>query len=57
MTENPDLPAWVNHLRVRQVLWEKYGITSDDMTMVDVVQALRLDVADQRRHVNLVRRG
>ncbi len=57
MTDNPTLPDWVGEFRIRQMLWDRYGIPAADLAMSDVTKAVRLETADRRREREQVKRG
>jgi hypothetical protein len=45
------LPGWANELKVREILWTKYGIPFDDAEIRDIQRAVRLANAEATRKV------
>ena len=47
----------VGQYRVRQVLWERYGLKWDDWTFEEIIEALELNNAEQEHWANWKPKG
>jgi hypothetical protein len=57
MTQDPELPDWAAPLNLRRMLWQEFGVASDELSLKDVLRAARLCRAEREREANIVRRA
>jgi len=43
------LPGWADELKIREILWTKYGVPWRDMEIIDILRAAKFAGAEAER--------